>query len=602
MLKTKTTLKLISMVMTIAIIFTAADSQAFGGIGKKKPSKTNQQKQSKLWQQIEETDIPAIGERSLLPRESVAFRLNQNGLKSLMQEMPLEFSESAKEKSVIMEIPMPDGKTQQFRIEESELIGSHIKDDFPTWKTFNGYGIDDPTATARFDWTIKGFHGYILTPNGTVYIEPFQDKDTQNYIVFYKHKFGNAPGNFYCSVDGRMQNKMNNEDFDASSLPSSFSNGTQIRRYRVAVATTGEWARATAGGSTDPNTVRTSALAGITTAINRIDGIYRREIGVTLQLVNPSITNEMTNIVYDDPATDPYDNTDTGPQLVINHNTITTRVGTQNFDFGHLFGTGGGGVAAAPSICSVTQKGEGYSSNGTAGPNDPFVVDFAAHEMGHQFGASHTYNALDNGACSTRSTANAFEVASGATIMSYVGACNSQNLQLNNNFATPSFHIRSLTQIFANLVDPNEGGSCGVPLAGANTVPTVSAGTSYTKLLLIYKKDFFRLLEESDEFNAFIMSRMSSLMREIASSMENLAIASPEKRVAKVLLKLAEKEDNIDLIQITLRRQDIAEMAGLTTETTIRVARKLAEKNLIKIIRGKIILENRELLQDFLAS
>jgi CRP/FNR family transcriptional regulator len=138
------------------------------------------------------------------------------------------------------------------------------------------------------------------------------------------------------------------------------------------------------------------------------------------------------------------------------------------------------------------------------------------------------------------------------------------------------------------------------PILDGKSYPATAVALEKTKLLLIYKKDFFRLLEESDEFNAFIMSRMSSLMREIASSMENLAVASPEKRVAKVLLKLAEKEDEIGSIQIKLRRQDIAEMAGLTTETTIRAARRLAEKDLIKIVRGKIHIENPEKLKAFL--
>ena len=131
--------------------------------------------------------------------------------------------------------------------------------------------------------------------------------------------------------------------------------------------------------STDPQTVRTAALAALTTSVNRLDGIYRRELSVTLQLVNPPITNDATNIIFDDPATDPYDNTDGIPQLGINQTTINARVGIPNYDVGHLYGTGGGGVASSPSVCS-TQKAEGYSARaGFYG--DPFTVDYAAHEL-----------------------------------------------------------------------------------------------------------------------------------------------------------------------------------------------------------------------------
>ncbi len=110
------------------------------------------------------------------------------------------------------------------------------------------------------------------------------------------------------------------------------------------------------------------------------------------------------------------------------------------------------------------------------------------------------------------------------------------------------------------------------------------------------------MLEESGEFSAYIMSRMSSLMREITASMQNLATASPEKKVGNILIRLANKEDSNGSIKIPIRRQDIAEMAGLTTETTIRTVRKLADKNLIKIAQGKIILEDLNGLQEFLDS
>ncbi len=139
------------------------------------------------------------------------------------------------------------------------------------------------------------------------------------------------------------------------------------------------------------------------------------------------------------------------------------------------------------------------------------------------------------------------------------------------------------------------------PVLDGKEFPATAVALEKTKLLLVYKKDFFELLEESSEFSALVMSRMSFLMREITASMENLATASPEKRVGNVLLKLAAKESSDGSVKITLRRQDIAEMAGLTTETTIRTVRKLAEKDLIKIIRGKIIVENAELLRRFLA-
>ena len=434
-----------------------------------------------LWEETAESLITQKGTRSLFPEKYRTFVLRTGELRNLMSEMPLEFTEQAKGKMVLLAIPMPDGTFLRFRVEESKVLADHLAKDFPTWKTFQGYGVDDTTATAQFDWTSKGFHGYIFTSKGTVYIDPIQENDTENYLVYYKHDFGKPTGNFLCRTEESISEELGltNLSFGEMPLAPSFSIGTNIRTYRIAVATTGEWARGTTM-STDPQTVRAAALAALTTSVNRLDGIYRRELSVTLQLVNPSITNDATNIIFDDPATDPYDNTDNEAQLAINHNTITARLGTPNFDIGHLYGTGGGGVASSPSICEATAKGEGYSARaGFYG--DPFTVDYAAHEVGHQFGGSHTYNNSDmGGACTTRSTMNAFEVGSGSTLMSYVGICNQRNLQQYVDTGFPMFHIRSLTQIIANLQNVNGGGACGTAGADNNAIPTVNAGGGFT--------------------------------------------------------------------------------------------------------------------------
>ncbi len=138
------------------------------------------------------------------------------------------------------------------------------------------------------------------------------------------------------------------------------------------------------------------------------------------------------------------------------------------------------------------------------------------------------------------------------------------------------------------------------PILDGRNYPATAIAMEDTKILLVYKTEFFKLLDESDEFSDFIMSRMSSLMREIASSMENLAVASPEKRIGKILIKISEKESQNGTAKINLRRQDIAEMAGLTTETTIRTVKKLADKNLIKIVLGKIYVEDKERLIAYL--
>ena len=501
---TKKRTKIIAFSLLIALFgMTAAETFA-GGSGQnggKTNMRQNRTKQKNLWQQIDENQVQMLrGARERLPEKYLVFRLNQPSLKDSLADLPLENSDAVRETPLVMEIPMPDGSLQRFRMEETPVLAPHLAAEFPDWKTFTGYGIDNPQAVGQFDWNINGFHGYISTGRDTAIIDPYQKGDTENYLVYNKSDYGASDGEFYCNIEKTMK-KISESDYKPDFLPSApeFTFGGTVRTFRIAIATTGEWSRNAAGvdptnPTQTPNQIRAAAFGVVTTTVNRLNGIYLRELASKFTLVNPALNNNVTNIIFDNPAIDPYNNTDqaddtTGNvnQLRVNQETLDNRVGTGQYDIGHLYGTGGGGVAYSPSLCRngtlgyPNAKAGGYSARGN-NTGDPFVVDYVAHEIGHQFGASHTYNNSDPaGACTTRSAGNAFEVASGATIMSYVGICNQRNLQQYVDTGFPSFHIRSLTEIINNINTdaPSEIAGCGT-VSGTNAIPTVNAGNAFT--------------------------------------------------------------------------------------------------------------------------
>ena len=82
---------------------------------------------------------------------------------------------------------MPDGSLNRFEIEHSLVVERGLLDKYPELgATYRGHGIDDPTATARFDFLPTGFHSMILSTRGTVIVDPVANGDTDNYISYFK--------------------------------------------------------------------------------------------------------------------------------------------------------------------------------------------------------------------------------------------------------------------------------------------------------------------------------------------------------------------------------------------------------------------------------
>lgn len=139
------------------------------------------------------------------------------------------------------------------------------------------------------------------------------------------------------------------------------------------------------------------------------------------------------------------------------------------------------------------------------------------------------------------------------------------------------------------------------PVFDGGPYPASAFAIEDTVLLQIRRADYLELLREWPEFAMATIGWMSEMLREKTSIIKNLAIASPERRIGNVLIKLVEAQDGSGPVKIPVRRQDIAEMASLTTETTIRAIRRLADQGLVRIVHGKIIVDEVEPLREFVA-
>ena len=425
-----------------------------------------------VWQETDPSGLRFIeAERTVVPKAYKTFTLNKSNLTSILNRAPLEFSRSAETDEVILTLPMPDGSFQRFRIEKSPVVEAGLAAKYPgLGETYRGQGIDDPTATVRFDFLPNGFHSMILSPRGTVMVDPYFAKgDTENYISYRKT---DAPRlqNFVCDFEETksLSEILSPEKLLSGSLipdsSESVISGTQLRTYRLALAATNEYSNAV-GSSTIAGT-----LAAQVVIMNRVNGVYERDLAIRMVIV---ANNDL--IVYAADQTcggaacntgnDPYTNNNGSTMLGQNQTNLDTVIGAGNYDIGHVFSTGGGGVASLRVPCG------GSKARGVTGLTNPvgdaFAIDYVAHEMGHQWGGNHTFNGCGT---SQRSSTAAFEPGSGITIMAYAGICSTQDLE---RHSIDTFHVRSLEEIVTYSQTGN-GNTCGTQTATGNTPPTIS--------------------------------------------------------------------------------------------------------------------------------
>jgi len=130
------------------------------------------------------------------------------------------------------------------------------------------------------------------------------------------------------------------------------------------------------------------------------------------------------------------------------------------------------------------------------------------------------------------------------------------------------------------------------PVIDGKFYPASAYAVSDSEVLLLHRTECRRLLSESEEFMFAVLEWMAEMLRQKTSIIQTLAGGTAEQRIAGVLIRLTGDDLQDGPIKIKLRREDIAKMAGVTTETAIRTIRKLAEKGELRIEHGKIFIDD----------
>ncbi|MDQ4122508.1 MAG: M12 family metallo-peptidase [Acidobacteriota bacterium] len=424
-----------------------------------------------IWQKTDRSSLSALADG--IPAEFQALRLNKKALSSILQSAPHESRLPLGKSDVVLPLPLPDGLFADFRIQEAPVLEPAMAERFPEIKSYRAVGIDDPTMTARFDLTPQGFHAVIIVNGEAINILPADTNNPDLYASF--NSLDSEQIEKACTA---VEEHLKREGADFLTAP-QIAVGDTLRTYKIAIATTWEYANALGGGT------NSGTVASINTWLNGINAIYERELSVRLILVNN------TNILYTTErgftaATDPF--TDTNQNTMLNEvrTVLRDQVGAANYNLGHVLAlNAGGGVAYMGVICNDGNNGAdtfGPLKGGGVSPMNAPVgnsgsIKLFAHELGHQFGAGHTFNGT-TGSCSggNRSASTAYEPGSGSTIMSYASICGTDNIT--NSVSDLRFHAGSFSQITNHIINQN-GSSCATTSATGNNAPTVTVTTSY---------------------------------------------------------------------------------------------------------------------------
>ncbi|WP_333599496.1 GEVED domain-containing protein [Flavobacterium sp.] len=434
----------------LSIVFLAVSTVAFA------------QNKTSLWNTTaKKSDMVPLDSRMNLPERNL-FTLNLDGLKNVLQNSPKRTANLGSSSKVIA-LPNAEGQLENYRVYENSNMDPALEAKYPEIKSYFGVNLDNPATTAYFSLSPLGFKSMVIYPDrSATFIEPIS-QDLTTYTVYKKTDKAASLDKFECKVLASAQ-----ADLAASgaSMARPNADDATLRTFRLAMSVTGEYT-AYFGGT------KALALAGINNSLTRVNGVFEKDFGVHMNLIaNTDL------VIYTSASTDPYDAAATGAGGTWNQQlqtTLTNVIGSANYDIGHLFGASGGGgnagciacVCKNPTTSVPLGKGSGFTSPADAIPaGDNFDIDYVAHEMGHQFGANHTFTHSNEG------TGVQVEPGSGSTIMGYAGIT-SLDVQPHSD---PYFHAVSIQQV-TNYIKTT---TCQTNTATGNAVPTASAGLDYT--------------------------------------------------------------------------------------------------------------------------
>ena len=421
-----------------------------------------------LWEKVDAQYAPAKSLMAFQPKQYSVYTMNESYLKLQMISLS-----TAPNEAQVIQLPMPNGTMREFKVWQTPMLPDALASQYSDIHTFTAEAVNNRSVTAKLDFTVYGFHAMVFDGDNTFMVDPYDNYNDGYYMVHLKKdETRTMDQRMKCAFKSKNDISPAGESMDIESkglpkLAQRTVNGYQLRTYRLALGCSHQYAQA-ATGLSSPTVAQT--FAKMTTTMNRVNGVYEREFSVTMVFVSGE-----NSLIFPTATGDPYgpDDSNPGNLLTDNQTQCDALIGNANYDIGHVFSTGGGGLALLGVVCEAGYKAQGVTGSSTP-TGDGYDIDYVAHEMGHEFGADHTFNDDANGSCGgNRSSADAYEPGSGSTIMAYAGICDPDNIQPHSD---AYFHANSLVAIQGYI--STNGDVCPVKTATGNKLVSYAAFTN----------------------------------------------------------------------------------------------------------------------------
>ena len=132
------------------------------------------------WTELTKDELRTVAMPDIMPSEFSMWKLDTLMMKKALHEADTIYGRT------ILPMPYPDHTLKEYTIHTVMTVSKELLEAHPELRTYEGVNVNEQRETGRFDYNSNGFHGTILSLNGTILINPSSSKNNNIYICSYK--------------------------------------------------------------------------------------------------------------------------------------------------------------------------------------------------------------------------------------------------------------------------------------------------------------------------------------------------------------------------------------------------------------------------------